>query len=79
MLELLKHTVVGVWAEITFSQKNMNAWPESGDILDLDVIPKTSRIMNEDEVSVGSSNLCDQRNILSGLLGDGDDLVPAPL
>ena len=57
----------------------MNVWTESGDILDLDVIPKITRIMNEDEFSASSSNICDQRNILSGLLGDGDALRPAPL
>ena len=28
VLELLQHTVVGVWAEITLSQDNLNIWPK---------------------------------------------------
>ena len=40
---------------------------------------KITRITNEDEIIVGSSNVCDQCNILSDLLGNGDDLRPAPL
>ena len=77
--ELLQHTVVGVWAKITLSQDDLNAWPQSGDILDLDVIPQITTTLNEKEDSVESSNEFNHSNILGDLLGDGDNLGPAPL
>ena len=79
VLELLKHTVVGVWAEITLSQDRLNVWPESGNILDLDIFSNIKSTVNGDEDGVGSIHIATHSNVLGDILGDGDDLVPAPL
>ena len=78
-LELLMHTVVGVWTNTTFSQENMDAWPENGDIINLDIIPKIISIVNGNEEGLDNISIPSHSNTLRNFAGDGDDLVPTPL
>ena len=87
ILELLVQTVPGVWKPddsnsggITIDNNRLNAWPEEGDLLDLDdcikinEVDKDGNVVEYDEDEDNINNLPEDR-----LVRDGNDLGPAPL
>ena len=91
-LEILQQTVPGVWKNddrypdyhIEYSDANLNAWPEKGDICDIEGIPMIFETNNDGkEVPIDKViNVKIQKEDMNHdnqLFSDGNDLGPAPL
>jgi hypothetical protein len=86
VLTLLAQTGHEAWADIEISQENLEKWPETGDLCNLnsDMViiesDKDGNVVDPEGNVIGNVNGADQ----SGdnevhVLADGDDLGPAPL
>ena len=69
-LELPSKAVTGVWSDIALSQENIDAWPENGDITEMQDILYMHE--NDDTDTIPNDEQQRQRAVDS-LYGDGGD------
>jgi hypothetical protein len=88
VLLLLKRTGLPAWADIEISQINLDAWPEEGDILTMDLDIHVTEVDDdgneleeeeEEEGEVGGSSNWPNNTTSVPTLHIGNDAGPAPL